>query len=391
MTMMNKKESTPGAAFAVRHRANIVTTRNSNQTQPTQRDNLPPVTSIADWLIDSGATAHMTHYIDDFNGYLKPYESLVETANGGVIHVTHRGSVDIYLNDVFTKGNSLIIQVNNVLYVPGLTRRLISVHEWNACGGQILHLQDRTRVEVYDDNDEIYAIIYLPPCPGATDSTTEMHAAKERRKDRETLSPSPTKICQSLLHRRLGHRSMSTILMADEDDMWNDVDVIQDREEFCETCKITTARKSNRGANPLEELGEVVPGQFVMTDIVTNPTQRSITADSHFKYYLVILDAASRLFVPMGIQDKRPRTIFEAIQDWALTFGPSKLYNLSRLEQVHGDFDTSFRSVEFTHLAAEANIRLSFAAPRHQEQNGLCEANWRSIRDLAYALMNQAH
>jgi transposase InsO family protein len=70
---------------------------------------------------------------------------------------------------------------------------------------------------------------------------------------------------------------------------------------------------------------------------------------------------------------------------------PSQLYNLSKLEQVHGDFDTSFRSNEFTQLAAKANIRLSFAAPRHQEQNGLCEANWRNIRDLAYALMNHAH
>jgi hypothetical protein len=55
------------------------------------------------------------------------------------------------------------------------------------------------------------------------------------------------------------------------------------------------------------------------------------------------------------------------------TFGLSKLYNLSRLEQVHGDFDTSFRSNEFMQQAAGANIQLSFAAPRHQEQNGLCK------------------
>jgi hypothetical protein len=68
MTMRNKKESTPGAAFAVRHRANIVSTRYSNKTQPIQRDKLPPVTPIADWLKDSGATAHMTHCSDDFNG-----------------------------------------------------------------------------------------------------------------------------------------------------------------------------------------------------------------------------------------------------------------------------------------------------------------------------------
>jgi hypothetical protein len=87
-----------------------------------------------------------------------------------------------------------------------------------------------------------------------------------------------------------------------------------------------------------------------MIDIVTNPAHRSITADTHFKCYLVILDVTSRLFVPMGIQDKKPRTIFKAIRDGATTFGPSELYDLSQLEHVHEDFDATFRSTEFTQL-----------------------------------------
>lgn len=33
---------------------------------------------------------------------------------------------------------------------------------------------------------------------------------------------------------------------------------------------------------------------------------------------------------------------------------------------------------------------LSFATPRHQEQNGIAEANWRDVRNLAFAMMNQA-
>ncbi|KAG7371221.1 hypothetical protein IV203_019791 [Nitzschia inconspicua] len=36
------------------------------------------------------------------------------------------------------------------------------------------------------------------------------------------------------------------------------------------------------------------------------------------------------------------------------------------------------------------NIKVSFAAPRHQEQNGIHEANWQHIRNLAFAMMNQA-
>jgi hypothetical protein len=154
--MESKKKDISETACTARHKAFMVRIGNNNAIQiqrahRIQPATIPPVTSIADWLIDSGATAHMTNCQLDFNGILTPYESLVETANGGVIHVTHRGNVDIYLDDAFHPGNSIIIEVKNVLYVPGLTRRLISVSEWNACGGQILHLKERTRVEVYND------------------------------------------------------------------------------------------------------------------------------------------------------------------------------------------------------------------------------------------------
>jgi hypothetical protein len=63
------------------------------------------VTAATDWLIASGATTHMTHCREDFNGTLTPYDSVVETANGGIVRVTHRGSVDIFLSDAFRPDN----------------------------------------------------------------------------------------------------------------------------------------------------------------------------------------------------------------------------------------------------------------------------------------------
>jgi hypothetical protein len=107
----------------------------------------------------------MTHCREDFNGTLTPYASVVETANGGMVRVTHRGSVDIFLSDAFRPDNSMVVKLNNVLYVPGLTKRLISVHEWNS-SGQIYHMTDRTRTEIYDEDGKVLAMIDLPPCPG---------------------------------------------------------------------------------------------------------------------------------------------------------------------------------------------------------------------------------
>jgi transposase InsO family protein len=394
--MKSKQKDISETACTARHKAFMARIGNNNviqvqQAHRIQPATIPPVTSIADWLIDSGATAHMTNCQDDFNGALTPYESLVETANGGVIHVTHRGNVDIYLDDAFHHGNSIIIEVKNVLYVPGLTRRLISVSEWNACGGQILHLKDRTRVEVYnDDDDEIHAVIDLPPCPGGTGEGVQIHSVRAHQQQKRQTHPR-IKISQSLLHRRLGHRSFASILLAHEDELWDDVQVTEDRDEFCEICSITTARKANTGRGNLEALGNVVPGEVVMIDIVNNPATESITPDTHFKFYLLVIDVASRFLVPIGINDKKPKTVFEALKTWSTHYGPSESFNFSQLSHIHGDFDAVYCSNVFTRLAAEANIRLSFAAPRHQEQNGICESNWQHVRNLAFALMNQAH
>jgi hypothetical protein len=88
--------------------------------------------------------------------------------------------------------------------------------------------------------------------------------------------------------------------------------------------------------------------------------------------------------------DKRPITVFNAMRDWATTHGPKAGYTLTDLEQLHGDFDSTFRSEEFTTLMSEAGVRVTYAAPRHQEQNGICESNWKNIRKLAFAFMNDA-
>ncbi len=127
-----------------------------------------------------------------------------------------------------------------------------------------------------------------------------------------------------------------------------------------------------------------------MIDIVNNPADRSITANTYYPYYLAITDVASRFFVPMGIADKRAKTVFRAIQEWASSYGPSATFNLSQLTRIHGDFDTTFRSNELSQLARDSNINVSFAAPRHQEQNGICESNWRNVRNLAFACLNDA-
>jgi hypothetical protein len=97
---------------------------------------------------------------------------------------------------------------------------------------------DRQRVEIFDDDKEVCVFVDLPPCPGATEGVEHIHAVSQRHEMR-ARSGTLTKIPQSLLHRRLGHRSIASLMMGDQDVLWDDVQMIPDRDEFCETCQIT--------------------------------------------------------------------------------------------------------------------------------------------------------
>jgi hypothetical protein len=141
ITMSRRNDG--GLAFVTTHQTNMATQDIPEHpihahTAITNESNRERITSISDWLIDSGCTAHMSNCLDDFIGLLERYETLVEVANGGVTHVSHRGRTRVHIRDLFQTNHSALVTLSNVLYVPGLTRRLISIVEWNSCGGHIL-------------------------------------------------------------------------------------------------------------------------------------------------------------------------------------------------------------------------------------------------------------
>ena len=366
----------------VRHQA-CATTTQKQYAMPTKAkaSDGKTYTLISDWLIDSGCSANMTpNYLDFIPNSMEKYETIVETANGGIVRVNQKGNVLMLLIDAFEPNKQQMVCLQDVLYVPGLNRRLLSVGEWNQCGGMISFLQDRCRMTLLDEHDE----------PSVT-IDVEAAFSMEDTAPFQALDINEVKIHklpQGLIHRRLGGRAFSTIQLADEDNIWKDVKLIPEVDDFCTTGKITVARKADRGNKTLEETN-LIPGTHVMVDIVDNPCKaHSITSNTQFKYYLCVTDVASRFFVPIGLKEKTAEAVCTALQRWAIEYGPSVSYDLSQLVKIGGDHDSAFTSAELEKFAREHGIQVKVAAPRHQEQNGIHEATWRNVRNLAFYLLN---
>jgi hypothetical protein len=79
--------------------------------------------AISTWWIDSGATIHVANFLQGFRTRrtLQRGERRLRVANGVKAEVEAIGELPLELN------NSFILHLHNMLYVPSLSRNLISV------------------------------------------------------------------------------------------------------------------------------------------------------------------------------------------------------------------------------------------------------------------------
>jgi hypothetical protein len=308
-TNMQRRNDLPYAAVA-QHRASMARTRNPTPVSDTIPANLHPYNEpyslISDWLIDIGCTIHMTPNLEDFVGDMSHYQTIVETANVGLVEVTMKGTVKVLIKDAFVHNKTVMVYLHEVLYVPLLSRRLFSVAEWNRCGGTVNFMMDRCHITILGEDDRVLNTVDVDPI--YTEEAINQQRVHSVRSNTDITKK--VQVPQTLLHQCLGHRNTSTLLMAIEDNNWADTAICKDEDNFCETCRITTARKANRGHTPLETMDDLTAGSFVMVDTVTNSATSSITAASYFPYYLAILGVTSRLFFPLGLRDKTADSVF---------------------------------------------------------------------------------
>ena len=150
-------------------------------------------------------------------------------------------------------------------------------------------------------------------------------------------------------------------------------------DNICWDCDITFSKKATRGKSSLNSDPTMKPGSCLMLDLQANPSKQGLTRSTHYPYYLQITDAISRFTVLLGLPDKEAYSVWRCLHDYSLWFKANPEFNGYGISRIHGDFDSVFKSPEFKHDCKEHNMRLTLAAPRHQEQNGLCERQWANI------------
>jgi len=108
----------------------------------------PTISNIGDpkdlnnYLPDTSATQHMTPRLADLTDMVEGQNLGVEVANGHVIKCTTTGKIQVRMLD--DNGDRLEVTLTDVMYVPGLSRRLFSVAKFARHGFHAMIKQNAT-------------------------------------------------------------------------------------------------------------------------------------------------------------------------------------------------------------------------------------------------------
>lgn len=343
-----------------------------------------PQSLLSQWLIDSGCSTHMTPYASDLVMDHESTDSVVEVANGNIVKAKTRGTALVQIVNVDTH-KKYQVYLEGVLHVPGISRRLFSVTCWTQSGGSISFHGERCQLSYENPSSKTgrtQATIYAP-------FSEHLHPGHYIHPT-ASIGEEKIEIPTDLLHRRMGHRSYKTWGVANQNNLWRDAKAKIQEDKYCWGCDITFSMKMRRGKSKLSDDSKIKPGSCLMIDLQTNPSQTGLTRATHFPYYLQITDALTRFTVFLGLPDKEAHSVWRCLHDYSLWFKANPEFNAYGITQVHGDFDTVFKSEEFRTDCQEHNMKVTTAAPRHQEMNGICERQWANIRNIAFSFLVHA-
>ena len=120
-----------------------------------------------------------------------------------------------------------------------------------------------------------------------------------------------------------------------------------------------------------------------------NSTKES-QKDTNFTNYLLIVDAYSKIPKLDGTENITTAEVLDKLDMFQSRFGKMDQFGWWDLERISADAGTQFTSTEFKGECQIRGVRLTLAAPEHQEINGQVEVTWRTLRTIAHFLMVHA-
>ena len=171
-------------------------------------------------------------------------------------------------------------------------------------------------------------------------STVRKQAFSAKIMEKSKKNPARKKIALELLHQRLGHRSNRSLIA----NVWEDVELRIDIDPFCTSCKFSSMNKKARSKIPLKPKA---PFKWVLMDIIPSTAPKSLTNETIFSNYLLIVDAYDKIPKHYGMENITTAEVIDKLDMFQSRFGEIYQFGWWDLERISADAGTQFTLTEF--------------------------------------------
>lgn len=357
------------------HKGSKANVLNSDQSKKGEqfsfvmREGAHKATNIsANWLVDSGASSHMTNNKEFFTELKSTTQRIDLAGEGHTVPATGIGSgiIKCQLSD----GSSTEVRLRDVLYVPQLDGGLLSVSKMRQYGFKVTFDEDGCTIRSRDgkiaaqaaEKNNLFALVCAPS--NNEGSHRSYRASAE------------------LWHRRLGHRDSEAIKKLYSKKMATGIELkAGDHHDstICETCikgklsKMHYGSSTSRATRPLD---------LVHSD-VCGPMQ-NVTPSGN-RYCITLIDDYSRFTMVRLVQNKTEVT--QVIKDY-VTLTENQFGR--RIKVLRTDNGTEYVNRELSKYLSDKGIVHQTSVAYTPEQNGRAERKNRYLVEMARCLLLDA-
>ena len=318
------------------------------------------------WIVDSGASRHMTGDIILLQNVHSIHGGYVAFAGDKGGFITGEGTV--------TNGKVSFDKVN---FVKQLDHNLLSVSQ--ICDKQFTMHFDKEKCYVLKPGfkipDEWILIsaprrndLYVLDMSRATTSTSTAHCFLSKATVRETVS----------WHRRMGHIHIRKMNHLVHNDLVSGVNVKNFRlDDVCVSCKKGKQKKKSHKSKKYHAVR--IPLQLLHVDLFGPVNRRSINGDA---YCLVVTDDYSRFSWVMFMKLKSETSDCLKLLITRL----ETMFNL-KIRRIRSDNGTEFKNRLMDDFCNTKGIHHEYSSPYVPQQNGVAERKNRTLIEAARTML----
>lgn len=317
--------------------------------------------SEAAWLMDSGATHHMTSDLHNLALH-QPYhgDDSVLIGDGSGLSITHTGSLSF-------PALNRPLSLNNVLCVPHIHKNLISVYR--------LCNTNKVSVEFFPAHFQVKDLYSgIPLLQGKTKGDLYEWPVSSSTIN-SFFAASPSKPSLDQWHLRLGHPSLDvlkTIVSTSSIPYSSSLS----KSTLCSDCSINKSHKLPFSTNTITSHR---PLQYVFSDVWTSP----ILSIDNYKYYLILVDHHTRYTWLYPLKTKsQVKDTFMAYKELV------ENHFQTRIGTLYSDNGGEF--IALRSYLSQNGIEHLTSPPHTPEHNGISERKHRHIVETALTLLSRA-